>query len=112
MVMLCTLSEAKAQLQMDHSDQDAHITLLIHAASGAVLNYLKRDLTELESDDTLEIDSDGVIVMEDEVKLATLYLIGVMFRDRDGVDTNAWEHGYLPKPVIALLYPLRDPAAA
>lgn len=111
MAMLVGLNEAKAQLQVDHNDQDAHITFLIHAASGAVLNYLKRDLNDIESDDALVMDSDGVIEMEDEVKLATLYLIGVMFRDRDGVDMAGWDHGYLPKPVIALLYPLRDPAA-
>lgn len=110
MVMLVTLEEAKRQIQVDHTDQDAHITLLIHAASGAVLNYLKRDLTDLDSDGELEVDSEGVVVMEYEVQLATLYLIGVMFRDRDGVDMGAWEQGYLPKPVTALLYPLRDPA--
>lgn len=110
MVMLVSLADAKAQLQVDHDLQDSHIELLIHACSGAVLNYLKRDVTDLDSDGTLEVDSDGIIVMEYEVSLATLYLIGVMFRDRDGVDMADWEAGYLPRPVTALLYPLRDPS--
>lgn len=112
MVMLVGLNEAKAQLQVDHSDQDAHITFLIHAASGAVLNYLKRDLTDLDSDGELETDSEGVIEMEPEVRMATLFLIGELFRNRDDATSPGWEHGYLPKVVIGLLTPLRDPSLA
>jgi hypothetical protein len=116
MVMLVGLNEAKAQLQVDHNQQDAHIEMLIHACSGAVLNYLKRDVADLDSDNALEVDSDGVIIMEWEVTLATLYLVGVMFRDRDGpasIEQSSFvDQGYLPRPVTALLYPLRDPTAA
>ena len=112
MVMLVGLNEAKAQLQVDHSDQDAHIRFLISAASGSVLNYLKRDLSDLESDGEYFEDSEGVVEMEDEVKMATLFLVGELFRNRDDATAEGWETGYLPKVVTALLYPLRDPSAA
>ena len=110
MVMLVGLNEAKAQLQVDHSDQDAHIRFLISAASGSVLNYLKRDLTDIDSDGELETDSEGVIVMEDEVSMAVLFLVGELFRNRDDGGSAGWSMGYLPPVVTALLYPLRDPA--
>lgn len=112
MVMLCTLADAKAQIQIDHNLSDAEITDMIEAASGAVLAYLKRDVSDIDSDGSLVTDSDGVIEMEPQVKQATKYLIGVFFRDRDGADIERWAQGYLPWPVIGLLTPLRDPSLA
>lgn len=118
MYKLVGLNEAKVHLRVDSDAEDAHIELLINACSGAVLNYLKRDISDMQSDESvggdIEVvfDSDGVLEMEDEVKLSVLYLIGVMYRDRDGAMMKDWQHGYLPPPVIALLYPLRDPSLA
>jgi hypothetical protein len=37
-------------------------------------------------------------------------MVGILARDRDGVEAKDWDHGYLPRPVTSLLYPLRDPA--
>lgn len=110
MAMLVGLNEAKAQLRQDSNDDDGYITMLIHAASGMVLNYLKRDLNDLTSDDLIDYDSEGVIIMEEETRMATLYLIGMLYRDRDGQMSDKWQQGYLPYPVTAMLYPLRDPA--
>ena len=112
MAMLVGLNEAKAYLRMDHADDDQKITFLIHACSGAVLNYLKRDLTNLDSDGQLFEDSEGVVEMEDEVKLAVLYWVGLTYRDPDGVEADKWTPGYPPTPIMNLLYPLRDPALA
>lgn len=110
-VELVTLAEAKGHLRIVDSDGDADLTLKIRAASGAVLNYLKSGADVfLDSSGQTIPDSSGDPVVPDVVKLATLYLIGTYDRDRDGGDAPAVEPGYPPAPVVALLYPLRDPA--
>lgn len=110
MTMLVSLEEAKAQIRQTQDHEDEHIVLQIHAASAAVLAYLK-------SYDF--VDSDGEAVAEEvpyQVKAATLILVAMLFRDRDGpasIVESSWDQdGYLPRPVVALLYPLRDPAMA
>lgn len=35
---------------------------------------------------------------------------GQFYKDPDGNSENAFTPGFLPAPVISLLYPLRDPA--
>lgn len=125
-MMLVTLEQAKAHLLVDFEEADNDITLKISAASGAVLNYLKtrKKLYRVEVDeDGYEVldsqgdpiyirDSQGDRIVRDEVKHATLILLGIFFRDRDGVEAKDWAPGFLPAPVTAILYPLRDPALA
>lgn len=124
-MMYVTLEQAKHQLQMDHDDDDALITGYVSAASKAVKNYLKsaspfeveRDAhgnTVLDSsgDPIYVTDSQGDMVVAAEVQQATLLLVGYFYKDRDNNADGAYEQGYLPKPVTALLYPLRDPALA
>lgn len=120
-----TLERAKAHLGMDHDEDDALITAYIEAASAAVKNYLKSSSPfeiELDSNDNLVTDSNGdpVYVVDSSgdripamaVQQATLLLIGHFYKDRDENADGAFEQGYLPKPVTALLYQLRDPALA
>lgn len=122
-MMYVTLARAKAHLNMDHDDDDTLITAYIQAASGAVKNYIKsasvyevlRDTNDdpiLDSNDdpTYETDSSGDKIVRFEVQAAVLILIGHFYKDRDENPDGAFEAGYLPKPVTALLYPLRDPA--
>jgi hypothetical protein len=123
---LVTLQEAKDNMLVTFSASDADIDMKIAAASGAVLNYLKSRknlyIFEVDSDGELFLDSQGLPVYErdsngqrlirPEVKQATLLLVGIFFRDRDGAEADKWEPGFLPRPVTALLYPLRDPALA
>jgi hypothetical protein len=125
-MMLVTLEEAKEHLLVDFDSADSDITLKIRSASGAVLNYLKNrtKLYQVEIDDDgypvldsqgdphYVLDSQGNRLVRDEIKHATLLLVGIFFRDRDGADTTIWQPGFLPAPVTALLYPLRDPALA
>jgi len=99
-MMLVTLAEARDHLRSDSVDDDADLTIKIHAASGAVINYLKSPAF---------IDESAVPF---EVKAATLLLIGYLYKDRDGDEGGEYQQGYLPRPVTALLYPLRDPALA
>lgn len=112
MVMLCTLAEAKVQCEVDHNDRDAYITSLVEYCSRAVLKYIKVDERDLESDSALEIDSDGVMIVDGDIKLATQYWVGIMFRDRDGQAAELWEAGYPPTPVRSLLTGHRDPSMA
>lgn len=106
MVMLVSLDEAKRQIRQTQDHEDEHIQLQIEAASASVMAYLK-------SYDF--IDSGGDVIDADvpaQVKQATLLLVGFLFRDRDGQSASDWKDGYLPAPVISLLYNLRDPALA
>jgi hypothetical protein len=57
-------------------------------------------------------DSAGDPILRYEVKAAVLLLVGYFFKDRDNDKNHEYEQGYLPRPVTALLYPLRDPALA
>lgn len=123
-MMLVTLEEAKEHLYVIHDDDDDLITNQIKASSGIVINFLKtkRGLYEPEydengdlvldsNDDTVPVvDSSGQKLIREEVRAATLIMIGVLYRDRDGAEMQKWQTGFLPPTVTALLYPLRDPA--
>jgi len=125
-MMLVSLQQAKENLLIDFNTYDTDITLKISSASGMVLNYLKsrRNLYVLLVDDDgvpvldsqggviYELDGQGARIVRDEVKHAVLILVGMFFRDRDGVEAKDWAPGFLPAPVTAILYPLRDPAIA
>lgn len=113
-MMLVSLSQAQDHLRLDHSAEDNDLILKIHAASGAVLNYLKSGADQfLDSSGDIEIDSSGDPVgVPFEVNAATLLMVGFLYKDRDENADGAYEQGYLPRPVTALLYPLRMPALA
>lgn len=107
-MMLITLDEAKKHLNIDYDGDDSDITLKVHAASGAVCNYLKSAASGY-------LDSTGNVIADSvpfEVKAATMLMLGYLYKDRDEDSTNAYSQGYLPRPVTALLYPLRSPAVA
>lgn len=107
MVMLVELDQVKARLRFDHDEEDEDIELAIQAASSAVLNYLR--LTAA----TAYTDSFGELVAADipfEVQTAVMHLVGIWKRDPSGVEMDKWQQGYLPAPITAILYPLRDPA--
>ena len=124
-MMYVTLERAKAHLSMDHDSDDQLIMAYVRAASAAVKNYLKSASpyqVELDSNDDpvtdsegrpiYLLDSSGEKVASAEVQAAVLILLGHLYKDRDENPDSAFEAGYLPKPVTALLYPLRDPALA
>lgn len=122
-MMYVTLERGKQHLNMDHDLDDVLITAYIGAASGAVKNYLKSASpyeVERDSNDDPILDSSGnpiyVVdssddkVVKYEVQAAVLLMLGFLYKDRDENPDQAFAQGYLPKPVTALLYPLRDPA--
>lgn len=107
MVMLVDLDQAKARLLFNDAD-DEDVELAIHSASAAVMNYLHVAHTNYD-------DSSGDVDLESvpfEVKQAVIALVGIWKRDPAGTEMDKWEPGYLPAPVTALLYSLRDPVLA
>ena len=122
-MMYVTLERGKQHLNMDHDLDDVLITAYIGAASSAVKNYLKsaspyeveRDsnddpILDSSGDPVYVEDSNGDKVVKYEVQAATLLQLGFLYKDRDENADGAYDMGYLPKPVTALLYPLRMPA--
>lgn len=122
-MMYVTLERGKQHLNMDHDQDDVLITAYIGAASEAVKNYLKsaspyeveRDsnddpILDSSGDPIYATDSSGDKVVKYSVQAATLLQLGFLYKDRDENSDGAYSMGFLPKPVTALLYPLRDPA--
>lgn len=122
-MMYVTLARGKQHLNMDHNEDDTLITAYIGAASEAVKNYLKsaspfeveRDsndnpILDSSGDPVYVFDSSGDRVVKYVVQAATLLQLGFLYKDRDENADGAYDMGYLPKPVTALLYPLRTPA--
>lgn len=111
MVALVSLERVKLALRIDFTDDDDLLDAYIGAASAAVITYLKGQAEEL-----LDLDSGGDLPsgseVHDAIQVATILLVGHFYKEPDGNTDEAFERGYLPKPVTALLYPLRDPALA
>lgn len=122
-MMYVTLARAKQHLNMDHDEDDTLIEVYVQAASGAVKNYLKsaspyeieRDsnddpILDSSGDPVYVVDSSGDKLVSYPVQAAVLLMVGFLYKDRDENPDSAFDRGYLPRPVTALLYPLRDPA--
>lgn len=108
-MMLVSLQRARDQLHSDINDDDAYMTLLIKAASKAVVTYLKTPSFAESSGDIPE-DSSGIAIdVPEDVQIATLLLVGYFYKQRDEDANKEFEPGALPRPVTALLYPYRVP---
>lgn len=104
--MIITLQEAKEHLRIDHDAEDADLTLKIEAASRMILEYVKRSESDYDE------DSDGILEVPYTMKMACLIMVGILYRDRDGTESDKWQQGFLPFSVTALIYNLRDPSLA
>lgn len=112
MVMLVSLAQAKEHLRVDDADNDNDLTLKIHAASGAVLNYIRNgaDVFTDSSGEPILDSNDNPVGIPYEIQAATLLMVGYLYRMRDNNEDGEYEMGYLPKPVTALLYTFRVPS--
>jgi hypothetical protein len=112
---LVSLAQAKLHLRADSSThEDADIELKILAASLAVLNYMETGADAfLDTDGQVPTDTarDPYGVPED-VRAATLILLGDFYRNRDGENNSEYEFGVLPRVVVSILYPYRTPSMA
>lgn len=112
--LVISIAEARDWLHLDDAETDAVVSRAISAASRAVIRYLK-----WQAGDILIIDSppnsppDDLSTVVDDVAMAVLMLTGILLKERDGDDAgDFFDVGYLPKRVMALLYPMRDPTLA
>lgn len=107
-VDLITAEQAAEYLRSDPAE--TLLAGLVSAASAAVVTYLKNPaflIPEVEG---------GEIVVPADVQLATLMLVAEFYTNRGAEqagEVNAqFGYGYLPRPVLALLYPYRTPTLA
>lgn len=107
-MMLADLQETKDFLRYDDDDNDPIILGAIEAASAHILAYLKVPSDFFDESDLDESD----FVVPDQVRMATMIYAGIMLRDPSGVESEKYQHGYLPLVVMNLLHQLRDPAYA
>ena len=102
--MLATIEQVKAQVYAAHSADDALLTGYLEAASEAVCTYLR------------VAEADVPAGASFAARQATVILVAEWFKNREaeqqGQVPAEYGYGYLPQPVIALLYPHRDPAVA
>lgn len=111
---LVTLQQAYDYLRADADQDQANVELMVEAASAAVVNYLGDGADSwLDSQGEPILDSNGEADdVPAAVKMAVLYLAAWFYRNRDADPEKAFHPGYLPAPVTAMLYPLRDPTLA
>lgn len=126
MIVLVTPEEAIAHLKITDADVDMlDLQLKINAASKVVLKYLAgANFYELEVDinNVPIVDTNGDSIYAEttngdrivmyEVQAAVLLMLGYLNRERDADEDKAFEMGFVPRPVTALLYPLRTPVIA
>lgn len=123
---LITLQQAKDHLRVTWDHEDVQILEFIEIASNAIALYMKSSmaaylLTNGEAPPIINgsnevVDYDIPPVMKGACKI----YVGELFKNReaqqDGEIGGALGiphgYGYLPRPVVALLFPLRDPALA
>lgn len=111
MRMLISLESAKEDLQMDHDQDDVDIERKIKQASYSVLLYLGEGMDVFDdSDGEIPLDSDGEPDVSFNARAATTLLTRMLYKGE--VEMVQLEHGYLPLPVMNLLYPERLPAMA
>jgi hypothetical protein len=94
-----SLAAAKLALRIDHDDDDAHLSLLIKAASRMVAGYLKDAAP----------DPEYLAEVPEDVQIAAIMLVGILYNNPDSDPDGAFDPGYLPAPVQSILYPLRTP---
>lgn len=125
MAELVTIEQARIHIRTDSDADDAWLSMMIPAISGAVLSWLKQDwrayLLMLDSNGDALFDSNGdAFPVEDSngpvvkplVQAAVLVELAQQYRFRDGSDAAAvpshWGHGYvLGAGATSLLVALR-----
>lgn len=116
-----TLTELKEHLRypLDDDAPDADLTLKIQTASAIVREFLSGSsvfLPDVDSEfntildsngDVVYVEVDGDKVIRQEVKNATLLLVGFMDDNRESDDKSAFSVGALPFAVTSLLYHIK-----
>lgn len=89
-----TLEEVKHHLRYDDDSNDVNLAMYIKAAESAIKRYI-----------TEEIPTAGT----DDIKVATLMMVGYFDENRSPDKDTPTNGNYLPQPVVSMLYPYRKP---
>lgn len=98
---IITLTEAKAHLRIDGTDEDTILAVYIGAAEKSASNFMNRNIYA----SSIGSDVDG-IVMDDAIKAACLLILGHLFSNREDV-VSGGSVSELPHGSKSLLYPYR-----
>ena len=79
---IITLATAKAHLRVDHTDEDALITLYLNAAARSASDYLARPIYANANEELFAEDTTGVVA-NDAIRAAVLLQLGTLYRDRE-----------------------------
>jgi hypothetical protein len=108
--LIVSIGEGREWMRVDTAEGDTRTELCLSAASRAVTRYLKGNASVVLSiDSPPDSPPNDLSDIYEDVKLATLLLSQIFYDDERDQFTDL---GQLPKPVTALLYPLRDPTMA
>ena len=113
-MMLVSLEKTKLRIRFDNDAADADIELAIQGASRLVMQYIG-DKAEgfFDTSGDLVLDTAGVAQdIPEDIQNATMYLAGWMVRNPDSDPDKDWEPGYLPRPVMSMLYHYHVPTVA
>lgn len=111
---LVTRAQARAQLMSDTDADDTHLELLIESASRFVMNYVNVNIDDFtdSAGEPYSFDTSGdPLNIPRDIQLATLYLIGWFYRNRDNDEGQEWS-GFMPAPARVLLSAYHDPTLA
>jgi hypothetical protein len=108
-----SVEQIKLALRIDNDDEDANLANLISGASRSIAIYIQMpDEPFADSSGVIPQDSAGDPIVPEDVQRSTILLVGIMYRDPDGVDMDKWQQGYLPFAVTAGIYWRRTPSVA
>jgi len=109
-VKLVSLDVMKEHLHVDHDADDDDIERKIEQASHAVIDYLHKTEADYELDDdgNVELGDDGEPSVPFSERAAVTLMTEMLYSG--AILEYDLEHGYLPKPVLNLLYIRRTPA--
>jgi hypothetical protein len=103
---LISMKEAKAQLRITHSIEDADIYLKLQLASAYVLDYLKLDEDDLP-DEWYDDSSPPLVVVPPIEKSLTLLALSELWENRESSNVNVLSTAFKD-----LARRRRDPAMA
>lgn len=113
MWMLVSLARVKQALRIDTSDDDGTLELYTSAASRAVVAYIKGQASQfIAIDSPPNSPPDDLSGVDERIATAVIIIVGILYKEPDGDQAQAFSQGNLPWMATAMLYPMRDPTLA
>jgi hypothetical protein len=115
-MILFDLDAARDHLRLGPDDaSESELLAMVEGASAAVMNYIQGPGVDGFTDsagDIFEDTAGNPLYVPPAIVSAGKLMLGYLWRNRDENLDGAFERGYLPAPVCALLTPYRQPSLA